>query len=247
MQMIRELSRLTGVSVRALQYYDKIGLLPPTAYTASGYRLYDEAALERLQQILLFRELQFPLQEIKRILDSPDFDRDKAVEQQITLLTLQKERLEGLISFAREILKKGECAMDFSAFSTEKQNAYAAQAKAQWGHTDAFQEFEAKTKNHTQEQTRELSRSFMALFGELGAMKELPPDAQEVQRQVKRLQSFITQHFYTCTDQIFRQLGQAYAAGGEMTENIDHMGGPGTAAFAAQAIAIFLEEPSRHS
>ena len=83
MMTVNEVSKLTGVSIRALQYYDAIGLLPPAGYTEAGYRLYDDAAMERLQQILLFRELEFPLKEIKRILDSPNFDRSKALEQQI--------------------------------------------------------------------------------------------------------------------------------------------------------------------
>ena len=90
MMTVHAVSKLTGVSIRALQYYDEIGLLPPTRYTEAGYRLYDDAALERLQQILLFRELEFPLKEIKRILENPAFDRSKALEQQIELLTLKR-------------------------------------------------------------------------------------------------------------------------------------------------------------
>ena len=90
MMTVNEVSKLTGVSIRTLQYYDTIGLLKPDGYTASGYRLYDDTALERLQQILLFKELEFPLKEIKRIIDAPDFDRDKALSQQIELLTMKK-------------------------------------------------------------------------------------------------------------------------------------------------------------
>ena len=90
MMTVKQVSELAGVSIRTLQYYDKIGLLTPDKYTESGYRLYDGAALERLQQILLFRELEFPLRDIKAILDSPDFDRKKALAQQIELLELKK-------------------------------------------------------------------------------------------------------------------------------------------------------------
>ena len=107
MMTVNEVSKLTGVSIRTLQYYDNIGLLPPTQYSPSGYRLYDDTAMERLQQILLFKELQFPLHEIQKILDAPDFDRDKALTQQIALLTLKKERLENLIDFARTIQQTG--------------------------------------------------------------------------------------------------------------------------------------------
>ena len=102
MRTVKQVSELTGVSVRTLHHYDAIGLLKPAAVTKAGYRLYDDAALERLQQILLFRELQFPLKEIKMILESPCFDRDQALEQQITLLTLRKEQLEKLIDLDRK-------------------------------------------------------------------------------------------------------------------------------------------------
>ena len=103
MMIVNEVSKLTGVSIRTLQYYDTIGLLTPSKYTESGYRLYDDTALERLQQILLFKELEFSLKEIKEIIDAPNFDRAKALEQQIELLTLKKEHLENLIDFARGI------------------------------------------------------------------------------------------------------------------------------------------------
>ena len=93
MWTVNEVGKRTGVSIRTLQYYDKIGLLHPAQYTQAGYRLYDKRGLERLQQILLFRELAFSLKEIEKILQSPDFDREKALDQQIEMLTLKKEHL----------------------------------------------------------------------------------------------------------------------------------------------------------
>ncbi|MBO4775116.1 MAG: MerR family transcriptional regulator, partial [Lachnospiraceae bacterium] len=133
MMTVNEVSKLAGVSIRTLQYYDKIGLLKPAEYTESGYRLYDDTAIERLQQILLFKELEFPLKDIKEIIMSPDFDKKKALEQQIELLTLKKEHLENLIKFARGINIKGENTMDFSAFDTKKIDEYTKKAKEQWG------------------------------------------------------------------------------------------------------------------
>ena len=97
MRTVKEVSKLSGVSVRTLHHYDAIGLLKPTAVTASGYRLYDVTALRRLQSILLFRELGFPLKEIRTILDRPGFDQRAALEQQIHLLELQQKRLGELI------------------------------------------------------------------------------------------------------------------------------------------------------
>ncbi len=122
MMTVNEVSKLTGVSIRTLQYYDKIGLLHPAKYTEAGYRLYDEAALETLQQILLFRELEFPLKDIKEIISSPDFDRSKALEQQIELLTLKKEHIENLIDLAKGIKLLGVRKMNFDAFDTSKIN-----------------------------------------------------------------------------------------------------------------------------
>lgn len=107
MMTVNEVSKITGMSIRALQYYDSIGLLKSANYTNSGYRLYDDTSLEKLGQILLFRELEFPLKEIKKILASPSFDREKALKQQIKMLELKKEHIENLIEFARQIKRKG--------------------------------------------------------------------------------------------------------------------------------------------
>ena len=107
MKTVKEVSNLTGISVRTLHHYDEIGLLKPTEVTEAGYRLYDDTALERLQMILLFRELQFPLKDIKAMLDSPTFNTDEALSQQIVLLELEYKRLGNLITHARNLQRKG--------------------------------------------------------------------------------------------------------------------------------------------
>lgn len=235
---VNEVSKLTGVSVRTLQYYDKIGLLPPAGYTEAGYRIYDDESLERLQQILLFKELEFPLKEIKRIVNSTDFDRNRALEQQIALLTLKKEHLENLILFARGIYGIGVKNMDFSVFDTKKLDEYAKEAKRTWGETDAYKEFEEKQKNYSKEDNEKLVNEFMGIFVKFGKLKDLQPDAAEVQEMVKELQGYITEHFYTCTKEILSGLGKMYSGGGSMTENIDAAGGEGTAQFVAEAIDL---------
>ena len=146
MMTVHEVSKLAGVSIRTLQYYDKIGLLRPTGHTDAGYRLYDDADLERLQHILLFRELEFPLKDIGKILSSPNFDRKKALEQQIELLRLKRDHLERLIEFAQGIKKSGGKTMDFTAFDKSKLDAYAKEAKAKWGDTAEYKEFEEKRR-----------------------------------------------------------------------------------------------------
>lgn len=242
MMTVNEVSKLTGVSIRTLQYYDKIGLLHPAKYTESGYRLYDDRALEKLQQILLFRELEFPLKDIKAIMDNPNFDRSKALKQQITLLTLKKEHLENLIDLARGIKAIGVNKMDFTAFDTSKLDEYAAQAKASWGNTPEYLEFEEKSKNRTDQDDKVISTQMMAIFTEFGTMLEFNTSSEKVQAQVKKLQDFITENFYKCSNEILYSLGSMYAGGGEFTENIDQAGGKGTAEFVFKAIKNYCKK-----
>ena len=136
---VHEVARLTGVTARTLHYYDEIGLLKPARVTEAGYRLYDDAALSRLQNILLFRELQFPLKEIRAILDSPDFDPSEAIAQQIRLLELQYRRLGELIAFTRTLQKKGVTTMNFDVFDRSEIEAYEAEVRAKWCNTKAYQ------------------------------------------------------------------------------------------------------------
>ena len=239
MKTVKQVSRLTGVSVRTLHHYDAIGLLPPSATTPAGYRLYDDDALERLQHILFFRALHFSLKEIVAILDAPDFDRNRALEQQIELLELQKQHIEHMLAYARGALMIGVKHMDLSTFDTRQMDNYAAQAKLMWGKTEAYREFEQKAAQRSETEEQNLNNAMMDLFRQFGTLRQGAPDAPEAQELVLRLQQFITEHFYTCTPQILAGLGQMYAGGGSMTENIDAAGGPGTAAFAARAIACF--------
>ena len=239
MMTVNEVSKLTGVSIRTLQYYDKIGLLHPAKYTEAGYRLYDDAALETLQQILLFRELEFPLKEIKEIIGSPDFDRSKALGQQIELLKLKKEHIENLIELAKGIKLLGVRNLKFDAFDTRKLDEYAAQAKASWGQTPAYNEYEEKAKGRTREEDKKIYQGMIDIFAEFGAIRKSDPASGEAQALVKKLQDYITEHMYTCTNEILSGLGKMYAGGGDFTKNIDSFGGEGTAEFASKAIEYY--------
>ena len=240
MMTVHEVSKISRVSIRALHHYDHIGLLPATEVTEAGYRLYDEAALERLQHILLFKALEFPLKDIKEILDSPDFDRSKTLEQQIHLLELRKEHLQNLIDLARGIKAIGVKHMSFEAFDTRKIDEYAAQAKASWGTTDAYKEYEQKSAGRTEETQQKLNVEMMSIFAEFGKIKDMAPDCEEAVALARKLQDHITEHYYTCTDKILLGLGAMYAGGGDLTTNIDKVGGEGTAVFACEAIKAMI-------
>ena len=241
MKTVKEASRITGVSVRTLHHYDAIDLLKPAQVTEAGYRLYDDASLQRLHAIMLLKELQFSLKDIKEILDAPGFDPMEALSQQIRMLELQRQHLTDLINHAREIQKTGGIPMDFSSFNTEKIDRYAKEAKEKWGKTDAYKEYESKTSGQSKAQMQECGDRLMDIFRQFGAIRHLSPASNEAHAMVEKLQAFITENYYNCTKQILFGLGQMYAAGDEMNENIDKAGGEGTGAFARDAITIYCK------
>ena len=241
MMTVKQICRLTGISVRTLHHYDAIGLLKPTKVTEAGYRLYDDAALERLYMILVFRELDLSLAEIANILNAPDYDRNRVLETQIAFMQERIGKLQNRITLAKGILTIGVNYMDFENFDSKKIDEYSAQAKALYGKTDAYKEFEQKQKSRTKEQEKDLGAQVMELFAKLGKMRPCPPDSEAAQNWAKELQAFFTEHYYTCTPQILSSLAESYAGGGSMTENIDKVGGAGTGAFAKEVIVAFLK------
>ena len=238
--LIKEFADFTGVSVRTLHYYDEIGLLMPAfvdRYT--GYRFYDEDSLLRMQEILFYRELDFSLKSIGEILSSPNYDKTKALKEQKHLLSLKKERLERLIS-AIDGAMKGENVM--KAFNNSEFEKYKMEAKEKWGKTEAFEEFESKNKNRGESENNLLGGEMMDIFRKLGEIKNLSPGSEEAQSLVKNLQDFITNHYYTCTDEILSGLGKMYVGDERFKKNIDKAGGAGTAEFAAKVNEIYCSK-----
>ena len=240
MRTVKEVSKLTGVSVRALHHYDTIALLKPTKVTEAGYRLYDDAAIEKLYMILVFRELGLSLKEIADILHAPDFDRNRVLEKQIMLMQGRVDQLQNRIALAKGMLTVGVKYMDFEGFDPKKIDEYSTQAKALYGKTDAYKEFEQKSASRTAQQEKDLGAQVMAFFARLGKMRPCEPGCQEAQAWAKELQNFFTANYYTCTPQILATLAESYAGGGSMTENIDKVGGAGTGAFAKEVIDIYI-------
>ena len=119
MKTVKDVSKITGVSIRTLRYYDEIGLLNPTELTKAGYRLYDNKALEKLQEIMFFRELEIPLTDIKKIMDNPNYDKEQALLTQKSLLEQKRNRLNGIIELITDVMK-GVNTMSFEAFSNEE-------------------------------------------------------------------------------------------------------------------------------
>ena len=239
MKTVTEIAKQTGVSVRTLHHYDAIGLLRPTQVTESGYRLYDDASLERLYLILLFREIGFPLKEIRRILDAPDYDRNRVLEKQVQLLKAKAEHLQNCIHLANGIRLMGIQYLNMEDFNVSKKDKYYDQAKVLYGKSEPWKQWEEKRGKRTAEQDQDVNAQVMDFFVRLGELKNQAPDSEAVQGWVRQLQAFFTENFYDCTDQILLGLGQMYAGGGSMTENIDAAGGAGTGAFALEAIQVY--------
>jgi len=242
---IKEFAELTGVSVRTLHYYDEIGLLKPCYVDEqNSYRFYDEASLERMQEILFYRELDFPLKSIAEILASPNYDKQKALAKQKRLLTLKKDRLERLIA-ALEQAAKGEITMsafDNSEYETARQQ-YEDEVKQRWGDTDAYKESQAKTAGYSKDKWNDVLAGMNGVFAEFAECKNCgnSSDSETAQRLVKKLQDYITGNFYHCTNEILTGLGQMYVCDERFKKNIDK-NGEGTAEFVAEAIKIYCKK-----
>lgn len=240
MKTVKEVSTLTGVSVKTLHHYDRIGLLKPSGVTGAGYRLYDEQALDRLQKILVFRELGLSLKEIGWILEAPDYDRNRMLERQIGQMQKKIDQLQNRTVLAKGILITGGKFMNLKGFDPRKLDDDCAQAKALYGKTEAYKEFEQKSRGRSREQEKDLGNQVMEFFARLGSLRPCSPDSEAAQNWAKELQIFFTEHYYNCTPQILQGLGELYAGGGSMSENIDRVGGEGTGAFAREVIEIYV-------
>ena len=241
---IKEFAKLTGVSIRTLHYYDEIGLLKPAFVDKqNGYRDYDDSSLERMIEILFYRELDFSLKSIAEILSSPDYDKTQAIRKQKELLTLKKERIENLIS-ALDKAEKGEIQMNTfnnNDYETARKQ-YADEVKQRWGNTDAYKECEQKTAGYSADKRNDVTEGLNKVFLEFSvALKNgEAPESESAQLLVKKLQDYITDNFYTCTPEILAGLGQMYVADERFKNNIDK-NGSGTAQFVSEAIKIYCK------
>ena len=234
---IKEFAEQIGVSVRTLHYYDEIGLLKPSEVDVqNGYRFYDERSLERMQEILFYRELDFSLKTIAQILSSPDYDKQQALTRQRKLLLAKKERLERLID-ALDSMEKGEGFMKPNNEYEDLKNKYAEEVRQRWGSTDAYKE--SQQRNTDFSQAASLLDAVFEEFAELDR-SGISPDDEAAKVQVEKLQRCITDNFYTCTNEILAGLGQMYVADVRFKNYIDKHG-EGTAEFVSQCIKSYCK------
>ncbi|MBE5877867.1 MAG: MerR family transcriptional regulator [Lachnospiraceae bacterium] len=195
MKSTKEVSKLTGVSVRTLQYYDEIGLLKPCTVKESGYRYYNDADLEKLQQILFFKELDFQLKDIKEIMQMPDYNKTKVFQNQKKLLTLKRDRINRLLTLLEQ-LEKGEVTMSFKEFDMSNYIAELEHFKSQntdaiikyWGSIEHFDEFIQKVQDNESEVAKIAIQQFGSIEKYTEAMKYNMEHFNELMKKVDDLQ-----------------------------------------------------------
>lgn len=235
MYKIKEFAKLTGVSVRALHHYDEIGLLHPEDITESGYRLYGKKSLETMQQILTYKELEFSLDKIKKILKSKEYNLETALFEQKELIELKQKRLDKILTLIdKMIVNKGEI------MEKDFHEAYAKEAEQKWGESDAYKESQRRYKSYSPEKLKEIEEEQTQNFRDLANLMDREISDTAVQLQVAKARDFITKYWYDCSLEIFEGLGQMYVADERFTKNIDKYG-VGLAHFFSEAIAYYVK------
>jgi len=204
---------LVGISVRTLHYYDEIGLLTPDQLSESSYRIYSERNLEQLQQILFFRQLDFPLKKIKNILESPTFDQVEALEMHREVLLKKRKNIDTLIQTIDKTIhhKKGDLRMSnkekFAGFSFDN-NPYEEEARKLWG-DQVIDESNAKLNQLTKKEKRDKEKQFKEIYKELASVRHLAPDSNEAQDAIKQWWNYLNTIGSYSLD-AFKGLGEMY-------------------------------------
>lgn len=241
---ISEMAKMSGVSVRTLHYYDEIGLLKPSeVISETGYRYYDEDSLVKLQQILFYRELDFSLKEIMKMMQASDYNREEAFIRQRELLKLKRKRLDKLIGLLDANLE-GENMMSFEEFDTteieEAKEKYAKEVKDKWGTTDAYAQSQKKTAGYGKDDWKKVTEQMDELLKKFAQHLGESPQCEEVQLLVGQWQQHITDAYYDCTKEVLAGLGQMYVADERFMKNMDKFGA-GTAKLMSDAIAVYCD------
>lgn len=245
---VKEVADLSGVSVRTLHYYDEIGLLVPDTISESGYRLYSEEDLEKLQQILFYRELGFPLMKIKEIISSSTFDRKTALEKQRDMLYNKRKQLDRLIETIEMTIKemKGEVQMThkqkFQGFDFSH-NPYEDEARKRWG-DKAVDKSNAKLNPMSKDEQQALGEQMNDIYRKLATLRHGAPDSPEAQEAIGEWYHCLGK-FGTYPPEAFKNLGQMYVDDERFTKNIDQFG-EGLALFMRDAMAIYADRMAKN-
>ena len=243
---IGRLARAAGVSVRTLHHYDHIGLLRPAVRTRAGYRLYSEPEMLRLQQILFFRELDVPLDEVRRILDDPGFDQVAALEQHRRLLLQRRDRLSRLlatIDTTIEALTEDSMPLTdeelYEGFTTEQIERYECETREMYDPV-LVEESQRRVKKMSRAEWKAVGAEGEAVTTGLAALTDREPEDSQVQELIARHHSWI-ENFYPCSAEVYRGLGQGYAEHPEFRAHYEKYK-PGLADFLSVAMNHYADQ-----
>lgn len=231
-------AKLLGISIRTLHYYDEINLVKPSYIAPSGYRYYDDNAIELLRQVIFLRELEIPVREIKNIINNPDCDREFMLRSHRQLLFARKAHIETLISLINERIGEDNMKYDSSKSEAQLKSELAAEVRKRWGDTQAYQEYSQKTSEYTEKQANDIVAEADEIFKEFAAALDKSPEDRHVQALVARWQEYITDNYYRCTDEILLALADMYTADQRFKTHIDSFGA-GTAKLVSDAIKYY--------
>ncbi len=242
---VKKVSDIAGISVRALHHYDAIGLLKPESLSPAGYRLYSDSDLEKLQQVLFFRELGFGLSEITKILGSDRYDREEALRQHRKLMIEKKKRLERIIASVEKTLEnfKGGKSMKademFGAFDESTVERYKEEVRAKYP-KKTVEESERRTSGYTKEDWKKIDGTMKEIFAEVAALADREPSDPEVRKAVGDYHRMINERFYECTPEMYRGLGSLYVCDERFTAYFDRIK-PGLAGYVKKAIDAYCD------
>ena len=249
---IGEVARLAHVSVRTLHHYDRIGLVRPSTRTAAGYRLYATEDLERLQTVLLYKELGFGLGEIRDLLAEPGFDRREALRAQREQLARRSARVDAMLA----LIDKTLAAMDegitmdrsdmFEVFGDFDPAEHEAEAEARWGETEAYKESARRTHRYTKEDWARFKAESDAVNEALARLMDegIAPEDPRAMDAVEQHRLLIDAWFYPCTAAMHEQLGRMYVEDARFAATYEKIR-PGMAAYMSDAAAANAERASR--
>lgn len=240
---IKKTAALTGLSIRAIHYYDEIGLLKPSGLTKAGYRQYDDEAISALMQIMFYKELGFSLKEIANIMKKSDYDKNEALIKHRDLLIFKKKHIESLIELTKQALKGEEMNVKNDVLQ-EYENArkqYADEAEQKWGKSKAYQQSVIKHDSYNEKEKIDMMKEAEEIFKEFANNIGTDPSDVLVQKLVKRWQQHITRYSYDCTTEILKGLALMYVEDERFKKNLDKYG-KGTAKLMHDAIIVYCKQ-----
>lgn len=242
--IIHELAKLSNISIRTLRYYDEIDLLKPASINSSGYRVYDDYCIEKLQQILFYKELNFSLSQIKTIINDNNFDKEKALIEQRTLLKLKQQRLNNLINLIDSLIK-GENKTSLEEFSMKEiekaKQKYQDEAKAKWGNTQAFKQSQKRTNSYTDEQWKEIKEEYDSILQGFSKLVDTDPNDKTALELVDKWKNHINKYYYDCDNSMLDNLADMYISDERFIKNMDKYK-EGTTAYIVKAIKIYCKQ-----